>query len=162
MSERTLHAEAPAGEFHLVKLGPQWAEQIASLESVLFGGEAWNKQILVAELSRPDREYVGALAGPGSGVLLGYGGARYAGDQADVMTVATIPAARRRGIASAIVAWIDEASRRRSASSIFLEVRSKNLVAQRIYKRAGYEALGRIKRYYRLPPDDAVRMGKKL
>ena len=162
MSERTLKAPEGEAPFALVRLDFCWVDQIASLERNLFGGEAWDAQILRKELSRPDRAYVGAVASVDSVELLGYGGVRFVGDQADVMTVATVPSQRCKGIGAAIVSWLENVAASLGADAIFLEVRSKNAQARRLYQRAGYKELGVIRHYYRLPPDDGIRMGKSL
>jgi ribosomal-protein-alanine N-acetyltransferase len=79
-------------------------------------------------------------------------------DETHIATIATHPDYRRQGIASkllthALLYTLDEGSQ-----SSFLEVRQSNLAAQEMYRKFGYEAAGRRKRYYRDNDEDAILM----
>jgi [ribosomal protein S18]-alanine N-acetyltransferase len=79
-------------------------------------------------------------------------------DEAHVATLATHPDFRRRGIGKKLLSHalrdlIDEGAR-----SSFLEVRESNFSAQEMYRKFGYEASGRRRRYYRDNDEDAILM----
>jgi ribosomal-protein-alanine N-acetyltransferase len=79
-------------------------------------------------------------------------------EEAHVATVATHPDYRRQGIGRKLLAHtlrhlIDDGAR-----SSFLEVRESNLAAQEMYRKFGYEAVGRRRRYYRDNDEDAILM----
>ena len=79
-------------------------------------------------------------------------------DEAHVATLATHPDFRRRGIAKKLLShalrhMIDE-----GAHSSFLEVRESNFTAQEMYRKFGYEASGRRRRYYKDNDEDAILM----
>lgn len=156
-------------------------ETIAHLERELFGAEAWSRDLLAAELaashgSGADRRYVvveseesdgdgdaadrAAGAGPRGPRLLGYAGLYHAGGltSADLLTIATIPAARGRGIASLMLTELVSTAREVSCPEVLLEVRQSNETAQRLYARHGFVPIGRRRRYYLAPPEDAVVM----
>ena len=159
-------------------------EAIARLESELFGAEAWSRDLLAAELAAShgpmaDRRYVvveseesdgdgdadeaadrAAGAGPHGPRLLGYAGLYHAGGltSADLLTIATIPAARGRGIASLMLTELVSTAREVGCPDVLLEVRQSNEVAQRLYARHGFVPIGRRRRYYQAPPEDAVVM----
>ena len=159
-------------------------EAIARLESELFGAEAWSRDLLAAELAAShgpmaDRRYVvveseesdgdgdadeaadrAAGAGPHGPRLLGYAGLYHAGGltSADLLTIATVPAARGRGIASLMLAELVSTAREVGCPDVLLEVRQSNEVAQRLYARHGFVPIGRRRRYYQAPPEDAVVM----
>ena len=156
-------------------------ETIAHLERELFGAEAWSRDLLAAELAAShgpgaDRRYVvveseesdgdgdvadrAAGAGPRGPRLLGYAGLYHAGGltSADLLTIATIPAARGRGIASLMLTELVSTAREVSCPEVLLEVRQSNEVAQRLYARHGFVPIGRRRRYYQAPPEDAVVM----
>lgn len=156
-------------------------ETIAHLERELFGAEAWSRDLLAAELAAShgpgaDRRYVvveseesdgdgdaadrAAGAGPRGPRLLGYAGLYHAGGltSADLLTIATIPAARGRGIASLMLTELVSTAREVSCPDILLEVRQANETAQRLYARHGFVPIGRRRRYYLAPPEDAVVM----
>ena len=156
-------------------------EAIARLESELFGAEAWSRDLLAAELAAShgpmaDRRYVvveseesdgdgdaadrATGAGPHGPRLLGYAGLYHAGGltSADLLTIATVPAARGRGIASLMLAELVSTAREVGCPDVLLEVRQSNEVAQRLYARHGFVPIGRRRRYYQAPPEDAVVM----
>ena len=159
-------------------------EAIARLESELFGAEAWSRDLLAAELAAShgpmaDRRYVvvdsqegdgdgdadeaadrAAGAGPNGPRILGYAGLYHAGGltSADLLTIATIPAARGRGIASFMLTELVSTARELGCPDVLLEVRQSNEVAQRLYARHGFVPIGRRRRYYQAPPEDAVVM----
>ena len=157
---------------------------VARLEGELFGAEAWSRDLLAAELvashgPMADRRYVvveseepdddaGAheaadrAVGTGSHGprLLGYAGLYHAGGltSADLLTIATIPASRGRGIASFMLTELVSTAREVSCPDVLLEVRQSNEAAQRLYTRHGFVPIGRRRRYYQVPPEDAVVM----
>ena len=154
-------------------------ETIARLESELFGAEAWSRDLLAAELvASPgpgaDRRYVvveseetdddaagrATGAGPHGPRLLGYAGLYHAGGltSADLLTIATVPAARGRGIASLMLTELVSTAREVSCPDVLLEVRQSNEAAQRLYTGHGFVPIGRRRRYYQAPPEDAVVM----
>ena len=154
-------------------------EAVARLEYELFGAEAWSRDLLAAELAASqgpgaDRRYVvveseesdddaadrAAGAGPHGPRLLGYAGLYHAGGltSADLLTIATVPAARGRGIASLMLTELVSTAREVSCPDVLLEVRQSNEAAQRLYARHGFVPIGRRRRYYQAPPEDAVVM----
>lgn len=159
-------------------------ETIARLEGELFGAEAWSRDLLAAELAashgpRADRRYVvveseesdgdgdadeaadrAAGAGPHGPRLLGYAGLYHASGltSADLLTIATVPAARGRGLASLMLTELVSTAREVGCPDVLLEVRQSNEAAQRLYTRHGFVPIGRRRRYYLVPPEDAVVM----
>ena len=79
-------------------------------------------------------------------------------DEVHIATIATHPDYRRHGIASRLLANILLRGLDEGAKSSFLEVRESNLAAQEMYRKFGYEAAGRRKRYYRDNDEDAILM----
>lgn len=79
-------------------------------------------------------------------------------DEAHIATVAVHPDFRRCGIGSRIIVEALEAARAEGARRAFLEVREKNVVAQEMYRRFGFEVTGRRSHYYRDTGEDAILM----
>ena len=73
---------------------------------------------------------------------------RTAADEAEVLTLATIPQARRKGLASLLL----EAAIREMAAggvrSFFLEVAENNRPALALYAKSGFRAVGKRPNYY--------------
>ena len=103
--------------------------------------EAWAEDAFALQLVMPG---VFGLVDPRGGLLL----ARVTTDEAEVLTLAVAPAARRQGVARALLAAAMTAGRERDARTMFLEVAVDNAAAQALYRQAGFVEAGRRRRYY--------------
>ena len=74
---------------------------------------------------------------------------RLAADEAELLTLATAPAARRKGFARALVCDGLAAVARRGARQCFLEVAATNIAARGLYQTLGFAQVGQRKAYYR-------------
>lgn len=99
----------------------------------------------------PASGFAGLLADPAvflieapQALLLG----RAAAGEAELLTLATAPAARRHGYARRLLAEFDAEARRRAALTAFLEVAEDNAPARALYAGAGWAQVGRRPRYY--------------
>ncbi len=80
-----------------------------------------------------------------AGFLLG----RAVAGEAELLTLAVAPEARRRGLGQRLVSRFLYQARLRGAESAFLEVAADNDAAQAVYARAGFIPAGRRRGYYR-------------
>jgi len=107
-----------------------------------------------------DSAFVFVLTEPG-GFLIG----RVVAGEAELITLAVDPGARRCGIGGQLVARFLAEAAARGAESVFLEVAADNLPAQRLYARKGFEQKGKRRDYYRRPEGarlDALVLGRGL
>jgi [ribosomal protein S18]-alanine N-acetyltransferase len=96
-----------------------------------------------------------ALAIEHEGTLAGFILCRLIAGEAEVLTLAVRPAARRRGVARALLeAAIVLAAP--TAESMFLEVAADNPGAVALYEGAGFETVGRRAGYYGRPGAGSV------
>jgi len=113
-------------------------------------------------------ELAGLLAEPN--LLLaaepdGFGLVRLAGPEAELLTLAVAPAARRRGVASRLLERLCGEAAALGAGEMLLEVAVPNAAARALYHRAGFVEVGRRPRYYRRaagPPVDALVLRRPL
>jgi [ribosomal protein S18]-alanine N-acetyltransferase len=70
-----------------------------------------------------------------------------AGD-AELLTVAVVPEARRKGVGASLVTSAGVAALVRGAASMHLEVAEDNTAARALYAKLGYEEAGRRHAYY--------------
>ncbi len=103
----------------------------------------WSATEFADFLARPD---CFLLTEP-SGFLLG----RVVAGEAELLTLAVAPEARRVGHGRRLVDAFLDRSRRLGADSAFLEVAADNLPAIALYQRAGFAVVGRRKAYYACP-----------
>lgn len=88
----------------------------------------------------------------------GYAGILTCLDEADVTTVAVRPEFRRRGMAEALVKAMIEYADEKEIRFIFLEVRESNEPAKALYRKLGFEPVGRREDYYEAPREAAILM----
>ena len=69
-------------------------------------------------------------------------------DEAEVLTLATHPDHRRRGLARAALDAFLDAAATAGAATVFLDVAADNAPALALYARAGFAECGRRPRYY--------------
>jgi len=90
---------------------------------------------------------------------------RVLGEQADIMTIATRPNFRRRGLARELMNQAIQMAREIDADAMFLDVEDGNIAALQLYKSLGFANLSRRKLYYRQKDGrytDALVMTRKL
>jgi ribosomal-protein-alanine N-acetyltransferase len=86
-----------------------------------------------------------------------------AGDS-ELLTVAVVPKARRRGVGAALVTAAGLVASARGAAAMHLEVAEDNIAARALYAKLGYEDAGRRHAYYAGEGSavDAIVMRRKL
>ncbi|WP_199422722.1 ribosomal protein S18-alanine N-acetyltransferase [Actinotalea solisilvae] len=140
--------------------------RLVELERELFGAGAWSAPMLAEELAGPARWYVGVDDAPADGsgptTLVAYAGLWFDGDTATVMTLGVARAAQRRGLGALLLDALVARAGLLGADALLLEVRVDNDPAIALYRGAGFEVLGRRRRYYQPEDVDAFTMGLTL
>lgn len=103
------------------------------------------------------------LGGPGTFALLAEDPApigmilcRAVAGEAEILTLAVVPRARRRGVAKALTLAAVGLARQAKAEEMFLEVAVDNLAAVHLYEAIGFRRAGLRRGYY--DRDDGVRV----
>lgn len=119
-------------------------EDMAALHRLCFTTPPpWTAADFLTTLESP---FVFLLVKP-QGFLIG----RAVAGEAELITLAVAPDARRQGIGAQLVAAFLVESQARGAESVFLEVAESNLAAQRLYLAKGFEQKGKRRGYYQTP-----------
>jgi ribosomal-protein-alanine N-acetyltransferase len=103
-----------------------------------------------------DADSVVLIARSGA-TIAGFAIMRYGDDVAHLNLLAVAPAHRRRGLARALVQWLEETALTAGAFTIGLELRAGNAAARTFYRALGYRELGEIPGYYQ-GVESAIRM----
>lgn len=141
--------------FRIVPMTAEHLPQIAALEQICFPADPWSGALFQAALDNPA---VAVLLAQGEdGTLLGYAVLSTVLDEGNLDNIAVTPAARRNGIADALLSALT-AFGREHLSRLMLEVRSSNAPAIALYEKHGFAAVGRRKNYYDAPREDAILM----
>jgi ribosomal-protein-alanine N-acetyltransferase len=94
-------------------------------------------------------------------MIAGFAIMRYGEDVAHLNLLAVDPAHRRRGIARALVRWLEETALTAGTFIIGLELRAGNEAARNLYRALGYRELGQIPGYYQ-GLESAIRMARDV
>jgi ribosomal-protein-alanine N-acetyltransferase len=142
---------------------PEDAPLLARLHGASFN-EAWDADSFLRLIQRP-----GAFAFLGGNAaatdLQSFILIQIAADESEILSIATLPAARRSGLAHALVTQAAAEAAKRAATTMFLEVAEDNLAALALYHNFGFTAQGRRRGYYIRsgpPPADALILRAQL
>lgn len=105
------------------------------------------------------RAFADALASPGTFLLCAasaFALGRVAAGEAELLTLAVAPEARRRGVARDLCRRFDQAAKAAGADAAFLEVAADNAAARALYLGCGWVEAGRRRRYYGADLDAVV------
>ncbi len=108
-------------------------------------GEAWTQPQCMGMMALSG---VWLLVASIGGRDCGFAMARAMLDEAELLLLATSPAARGRGVGGALLRAVAAESRNRGAATLHLEVREGN-GAVRLYQREGFKKVGERRGYYR-------------
>jgi ribosomal-protein-alanine N-acetyltransferase len=68
--------------------------------------------------------------------------------QGHICTIEVLPAFRRQGIGEKLLDEIEKIFRQKKVKASALEVREDNIAAIGLYRKSGYDTIGRLKNYY--------------
>ena len=144
--------------YKIVPMDRSHIPEIAGLEKLCFA-EPWSEKLLEDALYDPQASFL--VAEDEMGRVLGYAGLHAVLDEGYIDNVAVEPAARRHGVAGAL---LDVFCRFGQANLAFLtlEVRASNAPAIALYEKYGFHRAGVRPGYYRDPREDAVIMTKEF
>ena len=134
----------------------EYAEAVCRLEKQCFK-DPWSEQLVRETIQCRSTEAAGLFR---DNKLCGYYFAGSVLDEGELMNLCVDEAFRRQGFARKLLAHMVGKMRDKGVKRIFLEVRSRNIPARRLYLSEGYAEVGLRKDYY--GDDDAVLMMKKL
>lgn len=115
---------------------------------------AWGASRIRWHMRDADSVVLTARVGP---TVAGFAIMRYGEDVAHLNLLAVAPGHRRRGVARALVQWLEETALTAGAFVIGLELREGNEAARALYRALGYRELGQIPGYYQ-GVEAAIRM----
>jgi [ribosomal protein S18]-alanine N-acetyltransferase len=93
--------------------------------------------------------------------LLGFGIMIYADDSAHLSLLAVDPDARRQGVGTALLRWLEQVAAVAGLERVQLEARRGNVAALAFYRRHGYQQTDMVAGMY-LGVEDGVRLQKRL
>ena len=142
----------------IVRMNESHVPQIAALEQICFS-DPWSEASVRYECSNPISLWLVAVEDER---VIGYVGSQTVPPEADVMNLAVAPEYRRQGIGRQLMQALTEVLHTQGIESLFLEVRASNDPAIALYSEFGFVQVGRRKKYYVNPTEDALILRKEL
>lgn len=143
-------AELPArarGEIAMVEAGPEHAEVLSALHGDCFD-EDWPAADIARIMALPGAVALLAFAASDPHRPAGFALARRAAHEAEIISIGTSPAHRRRGIARRLVGGLADRLIGAGARALFIEVAAGNAAARMLYQSLGFAPAGLRKGYY--------------
>lgn len=146
---------------NLCPLDSAMAEVAAALHEASGFHESWNAHAFADLLAMPGTAGMLALAGDEPAGLVLW---RVAADEAEILTICTLPDRRRDGVARYLLEAAIGAMGTAGARRLLLEVAIDNRAAIALYRTFRLVELGRRRRYYQGPQGavDALILGRDI
>ena len=133
---------------------PADATGIAKLEEEIFS-DAWSYRDVQDLICTEGSMCFSAID---NGEVIAYVIGRLIAPEGEIYRVAVKPERRQRGIGYRLLDYAVKTSKGHGLERLFLEVRSRNLPAVKLYTAYGFKQIAVRKSYYKNPTDDALIM----
>lgn len=130
-------------------------EEVLEIEKKSFA-DPWSRKLFKETLSFPHS--INFVLREPTGALLGYINFYLIREEAHMLNFAVHPDFRKKGAATHLLNYAIDFLKRRKAANFFLEVREGNRDAIALYRKFGFQMIGRRKRYYVETNEDALVM----
>lgn len=144
-------------EIEVVKTELSHVDDIMVVENLSFK-VPWSREAFVQEIT--GNKFAIYISAKYEGKVVGYAGMWSVCGEGHITNIAVHPEYRGIGIGSLLIERLISISKEQGISCMTLEVRKSNLIAQRLYKKYGFQVSGIRKSYYSDNGEDAVIMWK--
>ena len=144
-------------KIRIVPMDASHLDAVAAIERECFS-MPWSGAMLAEELYNDCAAYL--VAEDEDERVAGYAGLQVILDEGYITNVAVCPERRRDHIASQLLNVFFDFAQAHKLRFITLEVRPGNTAAIALYRKFGFEEVGRRKNYYQKPKEDALIMTK--
>nr|WP_320011098.1 ribosomal protein S18-alanine N-acetyltransferase [uncultured Desulfobulbus sp.] len=97
-----------------------------------------------------------------NGAVVGYAFFRTCPPESELLHLVVAPERQRQGLARSLMEWSLHRLQACDVCSCLLEVRDSNLAARQLYAALGFYQVGRRKKYYHEPVEDAVLLQRDM
>lgn len=118
----------------------------------------WSKGAFESEIYDNELTYYLVAVDTESKEVIGYAGMWIIVDEAHITNIAIMPEFRGQGLGEKVLKGLMSEAKARGATSMTLEVRRSNVIAQRLYNKLGFTKRGVRPKYYTDTKEDALIM----
>jgi ribosomal protein S18 acetylase RimI-like enzyme len=119
---------------------------------------AWTAARIARHIQHPESVVLTAKV---ASAAAGFAVMQFGDDSAHLNLLAVEPSQQRRGIARALLNWLEETARTAGTFVVALELRTTSAAAYAFYSALGYRETGRVRGYYQ-GVEEAIRMARDL
>jgi ribosomal-protein-alanine N-acetyltransferase len=130
-------------------------DAVVEIERSSFSDPPWSRESFIALVDSP-RAYFSVACESPAGTVIGYVVAWFVADEAEIANLAVAPHRRTRGVGARLLDAALTEAQLAGARVVHLEVRDSNAAARALYGSRGFSTVGRRRRYYRDPVEDAL------
>jgi len=138
-----------------------YLDELVAAEEICFANDPWSREMFI-DAAENDGFCIILVKDMQLSKIIAYSVIIYAMDQADLANIAVLPEYRGQNIGKELLEKTMEKAREYGVSEVFLEVRESNSAAGGLYLSSDFAEIGRRKKYYRNPREDAIIMFRKL
>jgi ribosomal-protein-alanine N-acetyltransferase len=138
-------SDSPAPGQIVERVGAEAAEPLSAVHAQCFE-QAWTAEAFASLLATPGT--FAWMAWTADHEPLGLALVRIAAQEGEILTLATLPHRRRKGVARQIIEEILNYTRKSGVERLFLEVAEDNQAGRALYEKAGFSYVGRRPSYY--------------
>jgi ribosomal-protein-alanine N-acetyltransferase len=143
-------------EFTIAPMAGGDLDAVMEIERLSFRSP-WSRQVFLEELTR-EWAHLDVVREEAADRAVAFANYWLVADELHVLNIATHPQHRRVGHATRLLAHMIETARTHPCRCVTLEVRRSNAVAQRLYRRFAFRAVGVRPNYYAEDQEDAIVM----
>ena len=133
------------------------AENLAEIEKSIFG-TAWDSKVIKEKIdNRKFKYWIYEVENS----IKGYLGVQFLEEEIEILGIGVNPGSRRKKIATELMDELVTYFEKSDYRKIILEVRESNVVAQKLYKKYGFNKISKRKKYY-VDEDAEVYLKEKI
>ncbi len=133
------------------------AENLAEIEKSIFG-TAWDSKVIKEKIdNRKFKYWIYEVENS----IKGYLGIQYLEEEIEILGIGVSPGSRRKKIATELMDELVTYFEKSDYRKIILEVRESNAVAQKLYRKYGFNKISKRKKYY-VDEDAEVYLKEKI
>ncbi len=118
--------------------------------------QPWTREMFLNEIYEKPFSHTCVLKTDSSLDAIGYTCFWVLAQELQLLTLAIAPAFQGQGYGNEFLRWILSVGKNKEVSKTFLEVRTSNQSAIRLYEKNGFHCISRRKNYYSNPQEDAL------
>lgn len=146
-------------EILIRKMGIEDLDRVMEIEEESFT-TPWSRDSFLLEITK--NKLARYIVSEIDGLVVGYGGIWLIIDEGHITNIAVDKKYRGLGVGKRIIEGLIQLCKDSGVTSVTLEVRKSNIIAQNLYKKYGFIESGIRPNYYADDNEDAIIMWKKI